>query len=456
LMEYSFRLRQLAQGGFLEPWMESRFSLVCALTVAAVAVCLTAAPASAQQPLRPFAAAENLVQPPESVPAMLALNDLEQMALANNPSLAQAAARIEAAQGTWLQVGLKPNPIFGYSGQQIGDEGAAGQHGLYLQQEFVTAGKLDLNRNAAEQAVRREEMLYTAQQQRVLTDVRRNYYEALVAQRSVDVTSRLVEVSAKGVETADSLLKAGDVPRLDLLQARVQANSARILNVNARAQLDEAWRKLESVLGAHHLPMARLAGDPEAELPALEWDLALSRLYDESPEISAAYADLERARWQLEREIAGARQNFDIQAMGGANDATGDAFASLQFAMPIPVRNANQGAIARAQADLAAAEYNVDRLHLALRNRLAGAFRRYDAARRQYDLYHDQIVPDTQASLDIVRSGYPLEFNYLNLVTAQTEYFQAELGRLDSLRNLRGEAALIDGLLLDNSLDQAQ
>jgi len=41
------------------------------------------------------------------------------MALQNNPTFAQAAANIRAAEGRKKQSGLYPNPTVGYQGEQI-------------------------------------------------------------------------------------------------------------------------------------------------------------------------------------------------------------------------------------------------------------------------------------------------------------------------------------------------
>ena len=51
------------------------------------------------------------------------------MAEQNNPTLAQAAARVQAAQGEWLQSGLYPNPRVGYQANEINDDKQAGQQG---------------------------------------------------------------------------------------------------------------------------------------------------------------------------------------------------------------------------------------------------------------------------------------------------------------------------------------
>ncbi len=109
-----------------------------------------------------------------SAPGMT-LAELEEMALGCNPTLAQAAARVEAARGRCVQVGLYPNPVAGYMGSEIGNEGRAGQQGGFVSQEIVTAGKLQLNRSrcqpggpASRNGPGRSQRL------RVLTDVRRS------------------------------------------------------------------------------------------------------------------------------------------------------------------------------------------------------------------------------------------------------------------------------------------
>src|SRR5687767_10051188 len=75
--------------------------------------------------------------------APLGLGELEEMAVRHNPTLAQAAAQIEASRGKALQAGLYPNPTVGYQGEQMGVLGTAGElQGGFIQQEIVTAGKL--------------------------------------------------------------------------------------------------------------------------------------------------------------------------------------------------------------------------------------------------------------------------------------------------------------------------
>lgn len=123
--------------------------------------------------------------PPRQPPAedisrdRITINDLESIALQRNPTLARAEARINAARGEWLQVGLRPNPRIGYDGGEIGNEGGAGFQGAFLSQEIVTADKLRLSRSVMDREIERLQQEFAVQQQRVLTDVRRSFYDVL-------------------------------------------------------------------------------------------------------------------------------------------------------------------------------------------------------------------------------------------------------------------------------------
>src|SRR5262249_21844114 len=107
----------------------------------------------------------------------LTLAALEAHALANHPTLAQAAARGGAARADAFQAGLWRNPVAGYLGSEIGNEGRAGQQGFFVSQEFVTGGKLQLSRQTALQVAQRREFELAAQRFRVLNDVRIQFYE---------------------------------------------------------------------------------------------------------------------------------------------------------------------------------------------------------------------------------------------------------------------------------------
>ena len=387
----------------------------------------------------------------------MTLAELEAMAESCNPTLAQAAARVEAARAQCLQVGLYPNPVVGYQGSEIGNEGRAGQQGGFISQEIVTAGKLQLNQAVAGQEIQQAEYAWAAQRLRVLTDVRRGFYAVLIAERTVALTEQLVGIGERGVKTAEELMKAKEVARADVLQARIEFDSARILLDKARNRHTGAWRDLAAVVGDPALQPAPLAGNLQEGMVQFTWEEALNRLLAESPQLAGAQAGVARAQAALSRECAGRTPNVDLQAGVQHDNATGDTFASVQVGIPIPIYNRNQGNIAKAHAELVAAQHEVSRVQLALQQRLAAVFEQYATAHQLVEKYNRDIMPNAEESLKLVSSAYRQgEFSYLMLLTAQRTYFQTNLAHLDAERDLHAAAAAIEGNLLSDSLQTAE
>jgi outer membrane protein, heavy metal efflux system len=388
----------------------------------------------------------------DTAPAMT-LAALEDIAQRNNPTLSQAAARVQAAQAQCLQVGLYPNPVLGYKGIEIGNEGRAGQQGGFFSQEIVTAGKLGLNQEVAAQEVQQAQWAFDIQRRRVLTDVRRGYFEVLFAQRTVGLSDQLVQVGRQGVTAAESLKKAQEVGRADVLQARIEAESANVQSERAKNRHVAAWRSLAAVLGTPDMPPASLAGDLQDGIAQLTWESSLQRLLAESPAIGNAKAGVARAQAAVSRECAGRIPNVDLEAGVQYDNATQNTIAEVQVGLPIPLFNRNQGNISRAQAELIAAQHEVRRVELELQQRLSAAFEQYASARYQVEKYTRDILPNAKASLDLTTAGYRQgEFGYLLLLTAQRTYFQTNLAYLEALRELRSASAAIEGSLLSDSL----
>jgi len=387
----------------------------------------------------------------------MTLAELEAMAERCNPTLAQAAARVQAARGQHLQVGQYPNPVVGYLGSEIGNEGRAGQQGGFIGQEVVTARKLQLNRAIASQEIREAEYVWQAQRFRVLTDVRRGFYDLLVAQRTVELAEQLIGIGERGLKAAEELLKAKEVAPADVLQARIESDSAKILLEKARNRYTSAWRNLAAVVGDPALQPTQLAGGLQDGMAPFTWEDTLNRLLAESPQLAGAQAGVARAQAALSRECAGRVPNVDLQAGVQYDNATRDTFATVQVGVPIPIYNRNQGNISRAQAELAAAQHEVKRVRLALEQRLAAVFEQYATAHQQVEKYTRDIMPNAHESLKLVSSGYRQgEFSYLVLLTTQRTYFQTNLAYLDALRDLRSATASLEGNLLSDSLQSSE
>jgi cobalt-zinc-cadmium efflux system outer membrane protein len=388
--------------------------------------------------------------------APLTLQQLEQMALAGNPSLARAADEVASARGQCLQAGLPPNPRLGYSGQQLGSGGQAEQQGVYLEQEFIRGGKRRLDRAVASRIVQEAEQRFEIQQRRVLTDVRIGYYHVLGAQARLEMSEALVRIGNQAADAAERLLERKEGSRRDLLQARVDRDAAANYLDQARNQLAAAWRGLAAVLGSTEMAPRPLAGQLEELPPLLSWEEAVGGLLAESPERSVAALQVEQTRCEVARAQAQAVPDVNLQAVIQHDNATGARNGSLLVTLPLPIFDRNQGQIRQTRHQLAAAQHAANAVDLDLHQRLAPVYERYVTHRQRVENYQRGILRDAQESLDLTRQGYEAgELDFLNLLTAQRTYFQTNLDYIDALSRMWIAVAEIDGLLLSGSLSSS-
>lgn len=383
----------------------------------------------------------------------LALADLEQLAFRHNPTLAIAAARMNEARGRQTQAGLHPNPVMGYHATEVGNFGTAGQQGGFVSQRVITGGKLKLDQAVAGKEITEAHFHFHAQEQRVLSDVRIRFYDALAAEQRVDLTKELARIGDNVVQATETLLEGRQGTENDLLQAELSADEAHILLDNAINEQHEAWRKLAAVLGIPTMELTPLNGSLDQDLHELDWNQCSTTLLSSHPELNAARTRAQRAGIAIRRARKEPIPDVDVSVSLRRHKVTDYDVANIQVGIPIPVFDRNQGNIRSAEARWVAACHNARRLELQLQEQLATAFRRYTNARQQVTRYQERMVPRAERSLKLVTDGYQKgQVEYLTMLTTQRRYHQISLAYLRSLQELRTAASVIEGQLLTDNL----
>lgn len=393
-----------------------------------------------------------VIGPLEPITESLSLVEAERLALAYNPTLVQLQNQITASRGQWVQGGLKPNPVLNLTSQEIGNEGSAGQNGASLSQTIVTANKLGLNRKVSAWDIRGSQLQLQIQRQRLMTDIRKQFYVTAIAQQRIAVSERLLSIAAQGEEQARRLVQVQE-PLTVLKQAQVEAQLARIQVQNAQIQAQAEWSNLTTLIGQPTLVNRDLLIDQHDIDHALDFEFLLQEILSSSPEKAAAVAAQERAAWAVQRACAGATPNLQIQGGAFHDDSTNDSFANVQLSIPLTVHNVNQGRILEARANLASARANVRKVELQIRQRLITAVQQYESAMQQWETYEKQILPTAKQNLELTKAAFLSgDASYLPVLTAQRSFTQVELASLQAQQQLGIAKALIDGKLLEGSL----
>ncbi len=386
--------------------------------------------------------------------APTSLVQMEQIALATNPAVAEIQAEIGALRGKLTQAGLPPNPTAGINGEDINEDGGAGRYGVFLGREVVRGNKLGLSQSVVCAEIRAAEQRLAVVEQRLLTDVRQRYYDLLVAQETLSVTDELVRISTNAVDVSRKLVEAKEAAQTSVLQSELELQTAIVAKQQAENLRLGSRRKLAALLGEVDLPVESVAGDVREMLVLDDFEPFYDQLVNNSPEIAALFAEVEQRHRQLARECVEPVPNVTWQTTLQYDTVGDDVIAGFQIGMPIPTLNRNQGAIDQARHQIIEAERRAEKKALDLRHRLATAYESYLDAKLQVDAYDSGIIPNAKETLDLVTEGYEQgEIDFLQLLTAQRTYSQITLTYLRQLREAWRQNAEIRGMLLTGSLE---
>ncbi len=388
----------------------------------------------------------------ETQPAMT-LGDFESLAFTNNPTIRELAATTQKAAGYRTQVGLRANPTVGYQGVQLADR-STDQHTAFVEQEFVTANKLALNRNVQNEALRSQLFELETQKLRVATDIRVKFYEALAAQRRVELIENFRSVTDKGLELAELRKQALEGSKVDVLQAKVQKNEIDLALQQALVTYDATWRELAALSGTPDLATRTLLGELPISEVQLDWSGLSATMISASPEFQAAQARISRARANLQRQGVQAIPNVTAQLAAGVDNGTNSGLINFQIGAPIPVFNKNQGNIAAARAEYCRAVMDAERIQNAIKARLAVVSREFDSSLAAVSKYSQEILPNAQESLELAEVAYKAgETSFVQVLVSRRTYFDSNLQYVLAQSQLAQAKSKVDGYVLTGALD---
>jgi outer membrane protein, heavy metal efflux system len=401
-------------------------------------------------------------QTPAPQQKTITLEELQQMALQNNPTFAQSAANIQAAEGKRKQAGLYPNPTVGYQGEQIrGGSFHGGEQGFFIQQDIVLGGKLGLNRKILDQELKQAQAEAEEQKLRVVTNVRMSYIQALAAQQTLELRQNLSKLADDAVETSHQLANVGQADAPDVLESEVEAEQAQLAVTMAEQNEQRVWKALVAVVGNPRLALMKLEGKLEDTSP-VNADELVEKIVNESPAVRIAELGVKRAQAALARAKrepipdlqlrGGMQQNGELLSEPNGRPVGLQGFAEV--GVRIPIFNRNQGNIATAKADAERAKREVERVRLVLRERAASVVQTYTFSQTAVDRYRNQMIPRAQKAYEMYTKKYQdMAAAYPQVLISQRTLMQLEVSYITALENFATSSLSLESYLLTDGLE---
>lgn len=325
-----------------------------------------------------------------------------------HPDVRAAAGALAAAAADLITSTQGPNPQLTLGAGSVGRDLGRGSpwdktfdHQLRVDQMIERGGKPALRRAAAEALHEASRADLADALRRARLSVAQGYFELAAALARRDETAAALDL-AKDAQRAQNLrVKAGDAAPIDATRLALDAVRVQADLRQAEADVHAARVQLATMLGADVSVDALRPVDPWAPATALPLlsSPAEPSSTDRRPDVLAAQMRLNAA--EQSRELALAQRVRDVSVglqldrwpVSASNSSGTGNTVSLSLSVPLFVRHALEGEIARAEADLANAREALRRVQLAAQSDLAQARSRWVAAAARRRLATDELAP---------------------------------------------------------------
>ncbi|MGA3334101.1 MAG: TolC family protein [Terracidiphilus sp.] len=399
----------------------------------------------------------------EASGSALTLEDAERIALAANPEIAVAARRVAIAEAHVPVAGALDDPMAMYRGwgvplNQPWNYNQA-QNMFSISQTFPGQGKRDLRTNVAESSVDEEKADLEQVRLDVQVRVHKAFDDLLLADGEMQIHDQHVAIARQAIEEARIKYTTGKVPQQDMLKAQVALTRLAEHMIRFDHDADLARARLNTLLGRDPNAPLRVTGQygvvgtlPEAQ--SLD-DLALHS----RPDLQAA----EKAAERSHKEQALASKAFvpDFTISAGYMIQQPGAFARnaymIEGSMNLPWLNHRKHDAEIAEATVQATEQDAELT--AMRNATFGqiqeALVEAETAQKLAHLYHDQLRPQAEATLQSSVIAYENnKTDLLDLLDSQMTVIDIDLAWLQAVADFDARLADLE-LATGASLDQS-
>jgi len=331
--------------------------------------------------------------------------------LQRNLAVEAARHRVDVARAEQLVARARPNPTVTLSAENIPYSGPTRASELYeigasYSQPIELGGKRDRRRKVADSTLAVAEAQLADTIQRRLLDLKRAFYEVILARHAVEHASDNRRALDGLVTLNETRLRGGAIAEGEVIKARVERGKADTALAQARLEVQQSGIKLFDILGESDFAAVGMVEGELAPAPGVVPDLTALRTtaLQRRPVIVAA----EQSRTLATRRVAleEARRTPDVAPFLGLRRVGEDNTVLFGVAIPLPIIDRNEGGIARARAEARAAEADLALQRNRVLAEIEGAYRAWENARDRAAAFDQGLLRQADEALSITRAAY--------------------------------------------------
>jgi cobalt-zinc-cadmium efflux system outer membrane protein len=321
------------------------------------------------------------------------------IALWNNAAFHEMLTEIGLARGDLIQAGLLPNPEFVFYSPM-----SEKPYKYLLDFPIEALWLRPIRIRSAERDSDRTVHRLTQAGLDLMRDVRQAYADVVLAKERVRIAGEAVKLRLRIAELAEKRLKEGDISKLEAATTRIDALQAEQDAVRLGFEVPILEERLRHLMGMGRVRDALVlkpSSPPATE--KFDVDALTAEAMQTRPDALAAIEAVAAATARVEFAKTGwVRLLGIVDATSGKDgNVVGPA---VRFT--IPVFNQNQGAIARAEAELQRALGNQKTVAAQIILDVRRAHLLYQQASAEIDIVRTKVRPEVEASIQRSQAAY--------------------------------------------------
>jgi len=378
---------------------------------------------------------------------LLTLQSAIDIAVQDNPSLAQIQARSEAMAAIPSQVGSLPDPVISFNALNLPvDTFDTRQENMTQMQGGISQaipffGKLALREQAATYQAEAATHDVTEAHFRLLRDVKKIWWVHFYLDRALEIIIVNQNLLRQFVKIAQTKYEVGEGLQQDVLLAQLELSKLLDTEIRLTGAIDKAKAQLNALLDRPANQAFKIPVQIQENLPTLQEE---SLLFEQAENYRAILASrresINAAQSRLDLAKKDFFPDFKVGAFYGGRDDTLAGreradFLSLKLSMNVPIFAATkqQKAVDQRSSELMQQRYALQDQWNNVRAEISTAYSDFHQTKNLTVLFKSGIIPQARQTVASMLAGYQVnKVDFLNLVRSQitlynyeTQYWQA-------------------------------
>ena len=372
----------------------------------------------------------------------LTLQKALQLAIENNPSLAEMQARSDAMADIPLQLATLPDPVVSLNALNLPtdnfdlDQENMTQLQAGFSQLLPFPGKLELREEGGTHEAQAAAHSVIEARWLLLRDVEKAWWSLVYLDHALNIIATNQGLLQQFVDIAQSKYQVGQGLQQDVLLAQLEFSKLLDNTLSLEAARDGVRARLNRLIDRSANQLIKLPITPVDRLPVLKKEAELF-----------AFADAHRALLAVKREsvkaarsrLALAKKDFYPDVNVGAFYSVRDDmpngqdradFLSLRLSMSVPIftDTKQQKAVDQRNKEVLQKKFSLRDASNRVHSQISTAYSQYQKSRQQVQLFKTGIIPQARQTVASMLAGYQVDkVDFLNLVRSQIILYNYEI-----------------------------